>query len=274
MNRPSSTLCALCALLLPLAAFAADKGSGSASDKDAKVPAHQKHPVDAHAPKPTGAMVDLKLEKGTSKAYLAKPKGEPKGAVLVIHEWWGLNDHIKHTADLLAAEGYLALAIDLYKGVVAKTAEEAGKAMGALDEANGDSVEEAAVEWLKKESGGKKVATIGWCMGGGQSLNASLHDPKDVAATVIYYGMPVTDVAKLKTLKGPVLGIWANKDGWITPDKVAAFAAALKEAGIAYTGYAYDADHAFANPTGGKHNPEAAKDAWGKTLAFLGENLK
>ena len=146
--------------------------------------------------------------------------------------------------------------------------------MQAKDEAWGDQVEEAGLEWLKKNANGVKVGTIGWCMGGGESLKASLHDPKDVAVTVMFYGMPVDDVAKLKTLQGPLLGIWANKDGWITPDKVAAFDKALTEAGIKHEFHAYDADHAFANPSGGKFNGAAAKDAWDKTMAFLRNNLR
>jgi carboxymethylenebutenolidase len=210
----------------------------------------------------------------SSQAYVAKPKGKARGALLVIHEYWGLNDWVKHEADLLAKEGYLALAIDLYKGKVAKDAKEAGELMKAKDEVFGDKVEEAGLEWLKSNAAGAKVATIGWCMGGGESLKASLNDPKDVTATVIYYGMPITDVEKLKTLKGPVLGIWANKDGWITPDKVAAFDKALTEAGVKHEFHAYDADHAFANPSGGRYNGEAAKDAWVKTKAFLAANLK
>ena len=146
--------------------------------------------------------------------------------------------------------------------------------MQAKDEKWGDRVEEAGLEWLKKNAQGAKVATLGWCMGGGESLKASLNDPKDVNATIIHYGMPVTDVEKLKTLRGPVLGIWANQDGWITPDKVAAFDKALTDAGVKHEFHAYDAPHAFANPSGGKYNPEAAKDAWDKTLKFLAENLK
>ena len=101
--------------------------------------------------------------------------------------------------------------------------KEAGALMGQKDEKWGDAVEEAGLEWLKSNGGGAKVATLGWCMGGGESLKASLNDPKDVNGTIIYYGMPVTDPSKLKALRGPVLGIWANQDGWITPDKVKAF---------------------------------------------------
>jgi carboxymethylenebutenolidase len=145
--------------------------------------------------------------------------------------------------------------------------------MKGKDEAWGDQVEEAGVEWLKAQKPGK-VATIGWCMGGGESLKASLHDPKDVDATVMYYGFPVNDVAKLKTLKGPVLGLFANKDKAITPEVVDQFDKALTEAGVKHEFHRYDADHAFANPSGGRYNPDAAKDAWKKTTAFLAKNVQ
>jgi len=146
--------------------------------------------------------------------------------------------------------------------------------MQGKDEKYGDALEEAGIEWLKANGGGK-VGTIGWCMGGGESLKASLNDPKDVSATVMYYGFPVMDVEKLKTLKGPVLGLWANKDTFIAPDKVAAFDKALTDAGVKHEFHAYDAGHGFANPTGlGNYKSDAAKDAWEKTKAFLDANLK
>ncbi|MFL5444431.1 MAG: dienelactone hydrolase family protein [Myxococcales bacterium] len=265
-------LAALVAFALPAGAQEHQHGS-TASDEGSKVPAHQTHPLDASSPKPRGQNVSLKVAGKTAKAYTAKPKGEIKGAILVLHEWWGLNDWVKHQADELANLGYLALAVDLYKGKVASDPQTAQKLMGSKDEKWGDEVEEAGLEWLHKNASGKKVATIGWCMGGGESLNSTLHDPKDVDATIMYYGMPVTDVAKLKTMKGPILGIWANQDGWITPDKVKQFDQALTEAGIQHEFHAYDADHAFANPSGGKYNPPAAKDAWAKTKDFLAKNL-
>jgi carboxymethylenebutenolidase len=245
-----------------------------ADDSKSAVPQHQMHPLDQNAPKPHGSMTALKVGSETSKAYVAKPKGKPQGALLVVHEWWGLNDWVKHQADQLAGQGYLALAVDLYKGKVATDPKEAGALMQAKDENWGDQVEEAGLEWLKANAQGAKVGTIGWCMGGGESLKASLHDPKDVNVTVMYYGLPVDDVEKLKTLKGPVLGIWANQDGWITPEKVAAFDKALTEAGVKHEFHPYDADHAFANPSGGKYNGAAAKDAWQKTTKFLAANLK
>jgi carboxymethylenebutenolidase len=157
---------------------------------------------------------------------------------------------------------------------VATDPKEAAELMSKKDEKWGDAVEEAGLEWLKAHAGGAKLGTIGWCMGGGESLKATLNDPKDVSATVIYYGMPIDDEAKLKQVKGPILGIWANKDGWITPDKVAAFDKALTAAGVKHEFHAYDADHAFANPSGGRFNGDAAKDAWEKTTVFLAANLK
>lgn len=237
-------------------------------------PTHGPQKLDANPPAARGTMTPLALKGGASRAYLARPRGKPKGALLVLHEWWGLNGWVKHQADLLADEGYLALAVDLYQGKVATTSEEASKLLQQKDEAFGDQVEEAGLEWLKKNAGGAKVGTIGWCAGGGESLKASLHDPGDVAVTVMYYGEPIADVARLKTLRGPLLGIWAKKDQHITPDKVAAFDQALTEAGVPHEFHAYDADHAFANPSGGRYNGEAAKDAWEKTRAFLGKNLR
>jgi len=264
----------LIALALALPVFAQEHVHGSGSDKDARVPVNQKHPLDPQAPRPKGQTVSIKAGGGEAKGYVAKPQGKPKGAVLVLHEWWGLNDWVKHQADLLAKEGYLALAVDLYKGQVATDPQQAAALMQARVEDWTDQVEEAGVEWLKQNAQGAKVAIIGWCMGGGESLKASLNDPKDVNATIIYYGMPVTDPSKLKALRGPVLGIWANKDKSITPDKVAAFDKALTEAKVKHEFHAYDADHAFANPSGGRYNGEAAKDAWNKTLKFLAANVR
>jgi carboxymethylenebutenolidase len=233
-------------------------------------PARTKEP----APAAKGSMIDLKVGDQTSKAYLAKPKGKPAGAILVIHEWWGLTDWVKHMADQLADQGYLALAVDLFKGKSTSDPKEAQALMQSKDEKWGDAVEESGLEWLKANAGGAKVGTIGWCMGGGESLKASLNDPKDVNATVMFYGMPVTDPAKLKTLQGPVLGIWANKDTHITPEIVAAFDKALTQAGVKHEFHAYDAGHGFANPSSGAYKSDAAKDAWEKTKAFLKANLQ
>ena len=262
-------------LIAALAAFPAlaQHDHGSASDKDSKVPSHQKHPMDPDAPKPTGESISLPVQGGQANAYVARPKQRAKGGILLLHEYWGLNDWVKSMADRLANDGYLALAVDLYKGQVATDPKQAQALMAGKDEQWGAAVETAGLSWLKSNAGGAKLATLGWCMGGGESLKASLANPKDVGATVIFYGFPITEVEKLKTLRGPVLGIWANKDGWITPDKVKAFDQALTQAGVKHEFHAYDADHAFANPSGGRYNGAAAKDAWQKTQAFLTKNL-
>jgi len=221
-------------------------------------------------PTPHGKAVKLTLADGkTSKAYVAHPKGAPRGGVLLLHEWWGLNDWVKADADRFASQGYLALAVDLFDGTVAKNAEQAEKLMADLDQKAATGVEVAGIDWLAQALPGKKIATIGWSTGGGQGLNAALASPSKVSATVIYYGLPVTDANLLKKLQGPILGIWAKRDGWITPEKVAAFDLALKDAGIKHEFRSYDADHAFANPSGGRYNAAAAQDANDATRRFL-----
>lgn len=231
--------------------------------------------VDAKAPAPKGKSVELTLPDGrSSSAYVARPKGTPRGGLLVLHEWWGLNDWVKSEADRYATQGYLVVAPDLFGGSVADDADQAQKLMSALDDKAAAEIEVAGLDWLAKSLPGKKIATLGWSMGGGQSLNASLAGGGKVAATVIFYGLPVTDVNLLRKLQGPVLGIWAKRDGWITPEKVAAFDLALKDAGIKHEFRSYDADHAFANPGGGRYSAPAAQDANEATRRFLKSILK
>ena len=265
-------------LLVGCMALAAEPpvhASSSGSDANSAVPAHQKHPVDPKPPAPKGKKVELTLPDGkTSTAYVARPKGAPRGGLLMVHEWWGLDDAVKAEADRYAGQGYLVLAVDLFGGTVSTDAEEAQKLMAAMDEKAATEIEVAGIDWLARALPGKKIATLGWCMGGGQSLNASLASGGKVGATVMYYGLPVTDVNLLRKLQGPVLGIWAKRDGWITPEKVAAFDLALQDAGIKHEFRSYDADHAFANPTGGRYNPAAAQDANEATRRFLKSVLK
>jgi len=219
--------------------------------------------------------VELALPGGrSSTAYVARPKGTPHGGLLVVHEWWGLNDWVKSEADRYARDGWLVLAVDLFNGTVTTDADEAQKLMSTLDDRSATEVEVAGVDWLAQALKGKKIATLGWSMGGGESLHAALSSPGKVSGTVIYYGLPVTDVNLLRKLSGPVLGIWARRDGWITPEKVAAFDLALKDAAIKHEFRSYDADHAFANPSGGRYNPAAAQDANEATRRFLKSALK
>ena len=206
-----------------------------------------------------------------AKGALAKP-GRKAPAILLIHEWWGLNDQIKSVAAEFAGQGYLALACDLYEGRVTTDAGKAGALMEALDQAKARETLVAWVEWLRRHPDGNgKVATIGWCMGGGLSLLASMAAPVD--ATVIYYGRVDFPAGELASLKGPVLGNFAEKDGWINHAMVDPFVAELKKLGKKHEIHWYDADHAFANPTGQNYDTKDAALAWSRTLDFLKASL-
>ena len=219
-----------------------------------------------------GDMITLTTRLGKPfQAYESSPKPPTGRSVLLVHEWWGLTDHIKSIADQLALLGYDALAVDLYDGKSSSNPDEAGGLMKAVDPVQAEQKLEAALDYLARKS--KKTAIIGWCFGGGWALKASLARPDLVDATIVYYGELVNEPEKLAKLRGPVLGIFAKRDGWITPKWVEAFDAALTKANIPHEIYSYDADHAFANPSNQHFDKEAYKDAWDKTLEFLKKNL-
>ncbi|MCB9649636.1 MAG: dienelactone hydrolase family protein [Deltaproteobacteria bacterium] len=213
---------------------------------------------------------------GGGQAYLSLPEGKvaPMPAVVVIHEWWGLNDHIKHWADRLAAEGYAALAVDLYGGKAGTTPEEAQALMKAVDPAKAQATLAEAYAFLAEDARIKapRRASIGWCFGGGWSLQLALAQPEDAA--VIYYGRVVTDPEALTKIHGKLLGIFANQDQGIPPKDVDAFEAALKEAGVDARILRYDAQHAFANPSSARYDAPAAEAAWAEVQAFLRAELK
>ncbi len=206
-----------------------------------------------------------------TKGALARPA--KKGpAILLIHEWWGLNDQIKAVAAEFAQHGYLALACDVYDGKHTTDAGKAGALMEALDPAHALDIMTSWADWLRKSPDGNgKLGTIGWCMGGGLSLSCSVAVPVD--ATVVYYGRVSHPAAELGRLKGPVLGQFAEKDGWINHAMVDPFAAQMKKLGKTLEIHWYDADHAFANPTGDNYDKADAQLAWERTLKFLKANL-
>jgi carboxymethylenebutenolidase len=209
----------------------------------------------------------------TVSAALALPANVPAGGVMIVHEWWGLNDQIKSVAAQLAEEGFVALAIDLYDGKVATDQGMAQQLMGGVQDAQAT---ETTVTWIDQLYGMKevngKVATLGFCFGGGWSLNASLAHPVD--ATVIYYGRVDKSPEELKKLKGPVLGQFGGKDNYINPPMVDGFEAAMKEDGKPVEIYRYaDANHAFANPTGQSYEKEDARMAWDRTVKFLKKTI-
>ena len=203
---------------------------------------------------------------------LALPEGRGRGGILLIHEWWGLNDQIRSVAVEFARLGFVALAADLYGGKSATSPDEARSLMQAVDAGTATRTLVAWVDWLRgHERSSGKVATIGWCFGGGWSLNASIAAPAD--ATVVYYGSVQKSVADVASLHGPVLGHFATEDQWINAQMVGGFEAAMQEAGKAVTSYWYEAQHGFANPTTARYDEEDANTAWERTVAFLGRAL-
>ncbi len=206
------------------------------------------------------------------QAALAVPAKTPAPAVMLVHEWWGLNDQIKSVAAELAKEGYLALAIDLYRGRVTADPTKARKLMGGVDPAAATDTLGSWLRWLKQSAmASGKAATIGWCFGGGWSLNAALAEPVD--ATIVYYGNVKKSAADLKALNGPVLGHFAERDRWINHSMVSGFEAAMEKAGKPFTSRWYEADHAFANPTSARYDDDDAALAWRRSLDFLRQHL-
>ena len=223
------------------------------------------------APEPEGEMVEI----GEDKAYLSLPDGKgPFPAILVIHEWWGLNDHIKHWADRLAADGYAALAVDLYAGVVAQERAEALAAMQAIDEDAALAALRAAHEFLVDDERieAPRTACIGWCFGGGWSLQLAIAEP-DLDAAVVYYGRLISEPSRLERISAPMLAVFGNQDRGIPPEQVDAFEKAMKKARRELKVLRYDANHAFANPSSARYQPESATAAWTEVRKFLDARL-
>ena len=227
-----------------------------------------------HVSQSGGELIKLKCADGSeANAYYLKPKSFSNNWIFVFQEWWGLNDHIKKQAeDLYNDLGNVnVIALDMYDGRIATDRENAGKYMQEFKQDRGDAIVKAAIAMAGPQA---KIGTIGWCFGGGQSLLASLTSGKQAMACVMYYGMPVEDVAALKNLNCDVLNIWPKQDQWINKAMMDKFSANMKAAGKSLTIKPYDADHAFANPSNPKHNIEFTADAYKHTLEFFKARLK
>jgi len=211
--------------------------------------------------------------------YLAKPAEgyENPPALIVIHEWWGLNDNIRAMTRRLAGEGYRALAVDLYGGATAEDPDGARELMTRAME-NPDrmmAVLRRAAEFLRADHGAPRIGVIGWCFGGGVALQAALAMPERIDAVVMYYGRVVTDPARLEALHAPLLGLFGEADQGIPVESVREFESALGELGKQAEIRIYPgAGHAFANPSGTRYNAPAAEDAWTRAVAFFGRHLK
>jgi carboxymethylenebutenolidase len=222
-----------------------------------------------------GERLSFKSNGSTVPAYLAKPQGRGPG-VVVIQEYWGLVPHIEQVCDRFAAEGFVALAPDLYHGRSAKSPDEAGKRMMAMriDEAERDLA--AGIDTLaaRPEVSTKTVGTIGFCMGGALSLFAASKNP-EVSACVVFYGGHPNVKPDLPSLKAPVLGIYGGKDNFVTPTVVAELDRELTRLGKRHEFHTYpNAQHAFFNDQREVYDPAAAADAWTKTLAFFRRELR
>ncbi|HSC16809.1 MAG TPA: dienelactone hydrolase family protein [Gammaproteobacteria bacterium] len=241
-------------------------------------------PPAAEAAPPAVPILEQQLAYGEATrsnlvGYLAMPQdaAEPLPGIIVIHEWWGLNDEIKAMTRRLAAEGYVALAVDLYGG---KTATTPDAAQGLLSEfyADPDAARrnvQQAYDYLEKYAFAPRVASIGWDLGGGWSLQTALLYPGALDAAVMYYGQVFTDSERLAPLNVPLLGFFGGNDKSIPVRDVQEFRAKLldlnKNAEILIVPHA---DHAFANPASPTYNAKAANESWASTLAFLERHLK
>ena len=215
---------------------------------------------------------------GGTPGYLARPADNGTyPAVVMIHEWWGLNENIEHMADVLAGHGYVVFAVDLYDGQVATNSSRAAELSGQVRNNPDEAVAKmsSAVSGLRDMSyTTDQVASLGWCFGGGQSLQLSLSEA-DLNATVIYYGTLATDEETLQRIDAPVLGVFGSEDQVVSIESVREFNRTLGELGVEREIYVYEgAGHAFANPSGESFRPDATRDAWSKTLDFLNRSLR
>jgi carboxymethylenebutenolidase len=222
--------------------------------------------------------VSYKSGDETVKAVMYTPQGKgPFPALVVIHEYWGLNDWVKEQASKLADQGYVTLAIDLYRGKVGTTPDEAHELMRGVpeDRANRDLLAASSYLRSQKNVDPKRVGSIGWCMGGGYSLNLALNDPK-LKAAVINYGHLATDDATLKKINAAILGIFGGQDRGIPVADVNTFEAQLKALGKTVEIHIFpDAGHAFENPNNKQgYRADDAAQAWKLTVDFLAKNLK
>ena len=216
-----------------------------------------------------GSVVTFRTEGGEDgRAFEVKAQTDTKNYLFVIHEWWGLNDYIKREAERLQKElgDVNVLALDLYDGKVASTPDEASKYVRDVKEDRARAIIQGAIGYAGPDA---RIATIGWCFGGGWSMQTTLMAGGQAIACVLYYGMPEMTQSKLNTLHAPVLGIFAKKDEWVSPKVVKEFASAMKQAKKQLTVKSYDAVHAFANPSNPKYDKKSADEANKISLAFL-----
>ena len=222
-----------------------------------------------------GKMVEFPTNGHTTHGYLATPASGKGPGVIVIQEWWGLVPHVKNVADRFAAEGFSALAPDMYHGQTANEPDGAGKLFMALNIGQAEKDLQGATTYLKTQSSTVKIGAVGFCMGGQLALFAATLDPS-IGACVNFYGIHPNVKPDYGKLSGPVLGLFAEKDQFVNPTVARAVDVAIKSAGKQSEIHIYsNADHAFFNDERADvYNKAAADDAWKRTLTFFRQHLK
>jgi carboxymethylenebutenolidase len=216
--------------------------------------------------------LNIDTANGATTAFVAEPDGGATRGVLVIQEWWGVNDHIKDIAGRWAREGFVAVAPDLYRGKIAHDSEEAGKMMKALSIDDGLDTIARAADAVRAEFGLTHLGITGYCMGGTFALRAACELDGFGAAAPFYGDIPSDDV--LERLTTPTIFISGTRDAWISPEKVAQLEDAVERFELPVTSVKYDADHAFFNDTRPEvYNADAARDAWALVVGFFNDKL-
>jgi len=204
-------------------------------------------------------------------AFFLEAEQESKDYILIIHEWWGLNDYALREAEEFfnQFEHINVLALDMYDGNVATNRAEASEFMQAVKTERATEIVRAVIDYTGEEA---NIATLGWCFGGGWSLKTAIEAGEKASACVIYYGSPVEQAIELAPLKAPILGIFAENDKWINHEMIDKFKVLTSATNKSFDEHWFDADHAFANPSGGRYNEEAAQDAYKLVVSFLEKN--
>jgi carboxymethylenebutenolidase len=280
------------ALLLGIAACQPDPepGDQSRAARESVDAVSREHAEDTGTPSPAAAIEPeravvaerlpyAEVEDSLSYGHFVFPADmvDPLPALLVVHEWWGLNDGVRALADRLAAEGYIVLAVDLFGGKVADTPDQARQLMMEVleDPAAAEENIRQAYQFVRDTAGAPRIASIGWCFGGTWALNAALMFPEDLDAAVIYYGQVGSDAEQLARLQMPIMGHFAEDDRSIPLETVQGFTRALESAGVVHDIRVYpDVMHAFANPSGNHYNADAAELAWERSVSFLERHLR
>jgi len=243
-------------------------GSNESFNADHDVPGSYVHKSEM------GQMIEYETtDGGVAQAFELKSPVPTNNYVFVVHEWWGLNNYVKKEAEKLFMDlgNVNVIALDLYDGQVATTRDGASKLMQSVKEEHARAIINGAKNYVGDKA---RVGTIGWCFGGGWSMQTSLLLGDQAAGCVIYYGMPENKVERIKTLQTDVLGIFATQDKWINPEVVSAFETNMEAAGKEFTTKSFDAKHAFANPSNPQYDSEATSEAYKMTLTFFKERLQ